>query len=498
MATIKGDKDFKYPKKEIDAMWESVLLCQFHDCLPGSSIEMCYDDSDKEYAKVFKTGEKILARTLKALGFRDDKSATPVALNTLGWQRHELAMLTDQETGNMRRLEIIGRPAAVKIEPESRGVECATIDNMGGDVFSLENSELIVKVEGGVITSLFDKKAKRETIPKGEKANQLVLFDDKPLYWQAWDVEVFHLNSRKELKASSSSEITEDSTFRVAVTTKTQISEKSWIKTTISLSAVTESESSYVEVDAEVEWHETMKFLKVEFPTTIKNTEASYETQYGIVRRPTHYNTTWDMAKFEVCCHKWADLSEHGYGMSVLNDSKYGFATVGNLMRLSLLRAPKAPDAHADMGRHKIRWAILPHSGALSEVTVRSAFNFNNPMSVHRHPAPDSVKSLMSAFKLTPDSSTSLIVDTIKRGEDDEDASNGDMPAKKGRHVIVRVYDSLGGTSRGTISLGPVKVRKVWKCNLLEDELEEMELGKDGLDIELRAFEVASYKMLLA
>lgn len=479
-------------------MWESVLLCQFHDCLPGSSIEMCYDDSDKEYAKVFKTGKKLLEKTLEALGFGDGQDSTPVALNTLGWQRHELAMLTDSATGNLRNVEIIGQPAVVSRKWNGIGVESATITDMGEDVFSLENSKLQLRIEGGVITSLFDKKAKRETIPKGEKANQLVIFDDKPLYWQAWDVEVFHLNSRKELQASSRSVITEDSPFRVAVATTTQISEKSWIKTTIALSAVSERESSYVEVDADVEWHETMKFLKVEFPTTIKNTEASYETQFGIARRPTHYNTTWDMAKFEVCCHKWADLSENGYGVSILNDSKYGFATVGNLLRLSLLRAPKAPDAHADMGRHKIRWAILPHSGALSEVTVRSAFNFNNPLSFHRHPAPDNIKSLLSAFKLTPDSSTSLIVDTIKRGEDDEDASNGDMPPKKGRHVVLRVYDSLGGTSRGTISLGPVKVNKVWKCNLLEDELEEMRLGKEGLEIELRAFEVASYKLLLA
>ena len=104
-------------------------------------------------------------------------------------------------------------------------------------------------------------------------------------------------------------------------------------------------------MDSEVEWRETMKFLKVEFPVDIMNTEASYETQYGVIRRPTHYNTSWDMAKFEVCSHKWADLSENGYGVSILNDSKYGFATSGNMMRLSLLRAPKAPDAHADMGK---------------------------------------------------------------------------------------------------------------------------------------------------
>ncbi|SMQ50893.1 unnamed protein product [Zymoseptoria tritici ST99CH_3D1] len=496
LATIKGGKSYKYPKKEIDSMWESVLLCQFHDCLPGSSIEMCYDDSDKEYAKVFRTGKKILKEALEALGFSDYECNTPVALNTLGWQRHERPVLRDIG-GRFKSLNIVGQPTGSD-SSHSDVMGVATVEDLGEDVFVLENSKLRVKLEGGVITSLFDKQAKRETVPKGEKANQLVLFDDKPLYWQAWDVEVFHLESRKELKPSSRSEITARSPFHVAVTTLTKISDKSWIKVTVSLSAVSEAQTSYVQTEAEVEWHETMKFLKVEFPTTIKNTEASYETQFGIVRRPTHYNTTWDMAKFEVCCHKWADLSEHGYGVSVLNDCKYGFATVGNLMRLSLLRAPKAPDAHADMGRHKMRWAVLPHTGALSETTVRAGFEFNNPMAVHQHPAPETLKSLLSAFKLTPESSPSLIVDTVKRGEDDEDASNGDMPAKKGRHVVLRVYDSLGGTSRGTISLGPVEVKKAWRCNLLEDELEEMKIGKDGLEIELRAFEVASFKLLLA
>lgn len=481
------DKSFEYPKKEIDSMWESVLLCQFHDCLPGSSIEMCYDDSDKEYAKVFETGEKVLKDALRALGFTDDgedQNAKNVAINTLGWQR-------DDRVLSHQIAQIVGKPARCAIEQPS-----VRVTSTEAGTFVLENSKLSVKVSKGVITSLYDREAKREVLPEGGKANQLVLFDDKPLYWQAWDVEVFHLESRRELSASGPTEITEQSPQRVAVTTKTQISEKSWIKTTIALSAATkDSKTSYVEVEAEVEWHETMKFLKVEFPTTITNTEASYETQFGIVRRPTHYNTNWDMAKFEVCCHKWADLSEHGYGVSILNESKYGFATTGKLMRLSLLRAPKAPDAHADMGHHKIKWAILPHAGPLDERTVRAAAEFNNPMTVHRHPQISSVEDLFSAFKLTSDSSTSLVVDTVKRGEDDEDASNGDLRVKKGRHVIVRVYDSLGGTSRGTISLGPVKVTKAWKTNILEDVMEEVQVTENGIDIELRAFEVATYKL---
>ncbi|CAK4031859.1 glycoside hydrolase family 38 [Lecanosticta acicola] len=509
LATIKGDAGYKYPKKEIDLMWENVLLCQFHDCLPGSAIEMCYDDSDECYAKVFEVGKKVLKEALDALGFRDKKDAKPVALNTLGWRRDELTMHKN-EAELIHRVDILGQPDHVMANATD-DLHVASVRQLDDGAFSLENSKLRVKVSEGVIVSLYDKEARREVVPTGEKANQLVIFDDKPLYWQAWDVEVFHLNSRRDLKPSSSTEITENSPFRVAVTTTTKISDKSWIKTTTALSALTDdNQTSYVETEAEVEWHETMKFLKVEFPTNIKNTEASYETQFGIVKRPTHYNTNWDMAKFEVCCHKWADLSEHGYGVSVLNDSKYGFATVGNLMRLSLLRAPKAPDAHADMGRHHIKWAILPHAGPLDQRTVRAGFNFNHPMQVHRHPDPESLAPLLSAFKLTPDSSPSLIVDTIKRGEDDEDASNGDMPPrKKGRHVILRVYDSLGGTSRGTIGFGPVDVKRAWKANLLEDEIDEVDVvavvtneqgGGEvkGIEIELRAFEVATFKLLLA
>ena len=143
-----------------------------------------------------------------------------------------------------------------------------------------------------MIVSLFDVNAQREVIAEGGKAGQLVIFDDKPLYWQAWDVEVFHLESRKELPVSKAV-IAEDDPNRVSVVTETRISDKSWVKTTISLSASVSSEPSMVEFESEVEWHETMKFLKVEFPVDVTNTEASYETQYGIVRRPTHYNTRY-------------------------------------------------------------------------------------------------------------------------------------------------------------------------------------------------------------
>lgn len=335
-------------------MWENVLLCQFHDCLPGSSIEMCYDDSDKIYAEVFETGHKLLTNALSALNITKTAANTEqlVALNTLPWPRKELmklpAVLTKGPLPQYALVRDIEGIATIEPLSQKPVVSTASVKEIRNGVFELRNDDFKLQVEHGTITSLVDRRAQREIIPEGGKANQLVLFDDKPLYWQAWDVEVYHLESRVELPGGQT-KIEEEGPHRVSVVTETRISEHSWVKTTISLDASIAA-VGYVNIESEVEWRESMKFLKVEFPVDIVNTEASYETQFGIIRRPTHYNTSWDMAKFEVCCHKWADLSENGYGVSILNDSKYGFATCGNMMRLSLLRAPKAPDAHADMG----------------------------------------------------------------------------------------------------------------------------------------------------
>jgi alpha-mannosidase len=201
------------------------------------------------------------------------------------------------------------------------------------------------------------------------------------------------------------------------------------------------------------------------------------------------------MAKFEVCCHKFADLSEANYGVSILNDSKYGFATCGNLMRLSLLRAPKAPDAHADIGHHHIEWAILPHTGPLGSDTVRAAHNFNNPMKLVSVVTDKPEKDLFNAISL--EGNKSLILDAVKRGEDDEDVSRGEFTKRKGQSVILRIYESTGGKSRGIIRT-TLPVKKVYKTNVLEDDEEELEVyGKGKVDIEQRPFEVATYRLQL-
>jgi alpha-mannosidase len=210
-----------------------------------------------------------------------------VALNTLPWPRQEVIQASDNEV-------VVARGSSNLLSVETINITSqkerpVTVREVSPGVFLLQNSQLSATVENGQITSLYDRKAEREVL--SGKANKFVIFDDKPIYWQAWDVEVYHLETRQELISSATS-ILEDHPYRVSVVTETKISDVSSIRTIITLSVAFNEQQSYVECAAEVDWLETMKFLKVEFPVNVWNTEAYYETQFGIIKRPTHYNTS--------------------------------------------------------------------------------------------------------------------------------------------------------------------------------------------------------------
>jgi len=495
----------------------------------------------------------MIADAFTALGFSefDANSGKICIVNTLPWSRPQHLSIPASSTSSTCAETTAWTAGTYGVSeittPNKPSTPSVTVKETHSDVFLLENSQFSITITSGVITSLYDKSADREIIPSGAAANQLVIFDDKPLNWQAWDVEIYHLSSRQVLKPGKTT-ITVETDTLCSVTTETKISEKSSILTTVSLRAPSSNSTTKsqpilpIEITADVTWHEDKKFLKVEFPVDIRNTSASYETQYGIIQRPTHYNTTWDHAKFEVVCHKWADLSEAGYGVSILNDCKYGFATQGNVMRLSLLRSPKAPDEFADMGRHVFRYAILPHQGSLDARTVRAARELNNPLSMAGssssdnngletekvkgeadralfpytkltsylclHPDISRIAPLMASIRMSEDSNPAIILDTVKRGEDDEDVSRGELPVRKGKSVIVRLYDSLGGRCRGKVELGELAnsvmgkgskgIRKVEKCNILEDDGEEVEVKDGGFEVELGPFEVGTWRIVLA
>ena len=234
MATV-YNSSYKYPKADIDEMWEGILLCQFHDCLPGSAIEMCYRDSDGLYAKVFKTSEKLMKEALSVLGPAKGDGAQELmsAMNTLPWPRTEIVKLDWKHYPKNSYGLCEGGQGFTDVKyMDARSPQSyytASIKEISKGVFQLANDHYKIQVEDGSITSLVDLYEDREIITKGGRANQLVVFDDKPLYWQAWDVEVYHLESRKELHAISS-QIVEEGPHRVSLLTKTKISEHSWVK----------------------------------------------------------------------------------------------------------------------------------------------------------------------------------------------------------------------------------------------------------------------------
>lgn len=508
-----ADKNYVYPKKDIDEVWKIVCLNQFHDVLPGSSIEMVYDDVKNLYHDVYARAHKLTNHALTALGLSERQAGELVAINTMPWARSEVIeiesgpvvgsdVVLQQEVSDNTQLVWMHAPNSGLTAPATATSHAAysqaTVEMLDG-LAVLQNGALKVVLDGSHVLSVYDVVNDRELIVKGEAGNKMLLFDDQPLYWQAWDTELYNLETAKEVEKGSL-KIIKSGPLRVEVEVVQKISDKSKIVTRISLDASSQENQPGLAFACEVDWHEECKFLKTQFPVDIIADFATYETQFGSVRRPTHFNTSWDVAKFEVCAHKWADLSEHSHGVALLNDCKYGYAVHGNVMRLSLLRAPKAPDAHCDMGHHSFKYVLLPHEGGVSEQVVRAAYNLNHPLKGLYRDASGASEALSA---ITLEGEPGLVLGTIKRFEDDADIAYGGLPVRYGKDggksVIVRVYEALGGRARGMLivdgeKLG-LKVKRVVQTNLLEEDVEEVAVTKGGIPISLSSFQVATFRI---
>lgn len=514
-------KSYKYPTKDIHDLWEDIALCQFHDVLPGSCIGMVYYEEVKPMlTKVMKNLDKLIGKALDEITGDKKEKLGVAAVNTMPWLRIELIQVPAKEAAALELDDDI----VTSKNDDYTTFGFSTEDNSFVRKNDLKYPASITKVKeknhfvlsnelleatithGGVITSLIDLKSGREIIDSRTTkqtsggANQFVLFDDEPLSFPAWDTEIYSLNKFKFLDNGEVVSFTNNA-LESKLVVKHSISSGSSIETTISLQGITGDSSiaqnNFVKFSCHVEWHEFYKFLKVQFPTTIQTAQfALYETQFGITQRPTHYNTTWDVAKFEVCQHKFMDLSEYNYGVSVFNTSKYGASVHGNLMRLSLLRSAKAPDDKADMGSHDFEYALYPHNGCLNPEVVKLAHNFNYKL-LQTVGSSDSVKSLVSSISLSGD--PSLVLSAIKRGEDDEDVNvyeNIAVQNKGQKSAVIRVYESLGGLSYGTLKFKGLDVDKIYKTNAMEIVEDEIELLDDSAKISLRGFEIATYKVV--
>ncbi|CAL1697504.1 unnamed protein product [Somion occarium] len=514
------NSDYVYPKSTIDDCWEKVLLNQL---LPGSAIGMVYKDAEILYSEVRKDGKRLIEEAFKAL-FPTSAQSGPgsiIAYNSTFFPRRDVVKIPLKGSASRLRSQVVqaskdGSCGYALLDGTNGGhishctglfADCMPVSAFtnGTDHFVLRNSSVQLTISDGRISSLIDVELGRELIPKGQTGG-LVIFDDRPNYWDAWDVEIHHLETAEPLKFANVSVVAEGP-LRASLKAETTYG-NSRISVTISLDAIAatvkKNSRSFFVFDAEVDWHERHKFLKFEVPLDIHSESATYETQFGHVQRPTHKNTTWDAAKFEVCGHKFADLSEFGYGVAILSESKYGFSCRGNVLRISLLRAATAPDADQDIGSHEFSWALMPHQGHFLESDVpMAAYLFNSPVYVRYAPEDLANFPLVQARPLfTLHGAHNVFLETIKRGEDDKFSPQNDSSPT----VVLRLYEAFGGHARIKLKIARhFPVVKATVTNLLEDEIEDLQLlhaeqAEDRLtsvSLDFHGFEVKTVKLTL-
>jgi alpha-mannosidase len=468
-------KKAEYPTEELDRLWKLVLLNQFHDIIPGSSITLVYEDSARQYADVLHSAASLRTQAIHSLIPNADGWT---AVNTLGTARSDLVELVDefptpQHSASGKSLAIVSTPGMgfTPVNGNEPTDDVVTLQHKD-DIFILENPYIRVAIgNDGGITSLLHKGLNREAVAVGQVANRFVLFDDDPVNFEAWDVDIFHLEKRYPVGGAHSVKVLEKGPLCCALEFTYSIGHASLLTQVVSLTAI----SPRLDFATQVDWHESQRFLKVEFPWEIRSEYATYEIQFGHLQRPTHFNTTWDLARFEVCGHKWADLSEPGFGVALLNDSKYGYSTQRNVMRLSLLRSPKSPDPVADMGNHSFRYGILPHAGDFREAgVIEEGYRFNIPLILH----PGKLDKPMGPFFAVD--AKHVVIDTVKKAED-------------GDAIIVRLYEAHG--ARGQVHFTSVlPIQQASLCNLLEED--EVPLSwNHGVELSVRPFEIITLKL---
>ncbi|PSJ28247.1 alpha-mannosidase [Streptosporangium nondiastaticum] len=453
-ATAAVRAGFPYPYEALDRIWKTVLLHQFHDILPGTSIAWVHREAAATYAAVAAELEDIVAGALTALAGEASGGGGTVVFNAAPHGRGEVPALGAAVGG--------GPVPAVRPEPRD------------GGGFVLDNGLLRVVIDGrGLVVSVYDPAAEREAIAPGAAANLLQLHQDFPNMWDAWDVDHFYRNSVTDLTDAETVEAADDGAVRVV-----RVFGASRVEQRISLPAG----ERRLDIATEVDWHETEKFLKAAFPLDVHADRTAAETQFGHLYRAAHTNTSWDAAKFEACAHRFVHLEEPGWGVALVNDSTYGYDVTRTVrpddtgttttVRLSLLRAPRFPDPRTDQGTHRFRYALVP--GASIGDAVREGYRINLPE--RRVPGGTAVPPLVRV------GNDAVVVSAVKLADD----GSGD--------VVVRLYESLGGRARTRLEAGfPLASAAV--CDLLERPLAGAETEGDAVRLALRPFQILTLRL---
>ncbi len=471
---------YEYPKERLDEIWQEVLLYQFHDILPGSSIKRVYDESVERYMKlheeVCEITEKAYTHIAASLIKNSDNKDMAI-FNSLSWTRKEWV---NTATGWINvEIPPMGY-SLISVSDGAKSRELSDFSKIKSENGVLENDKLSVKLnERGHIISLYDKVSRREAVAPGTEMNRLAVYNDPG---DAWDFSLEYRNEELgEFMLESERYYTEGPDAVAELTFKYG---NSCVKQTLRL----RSGEDILAVECFADWQETEKMLRAELPLNIHSENVKCGIQFGNVTRPTHNNTSWDYAKYEICAQKWIDISNRGYGIAVLNDCKYGHGVLENNISLNLLRSPSHPGENSDKGYHVFSYAVYPHKGDYFEGEVdKRAYEFNiKPVMIQLDtslPNKDSEIKNSKGYISVDSENSSVMIETVKKAED-------------GGDIIIRMYEYSGGETFGTLSLNIGKApKRAWLTDLMENNISELEIEENRIKIPFGAFEIQTVKV---
>lgn len=453
--------------------WQTVCLMQFHDVLPGSST----DTVNRENIEILEICHaRIIEQRDRLLNSLTENDEGRSVFNPHSWERMDIVPVegtgenvqqTDREAIGLVQAEALMVSPIKLIEPPFK---------VKASDRSLENARFIIKLDNaGGIVSMWDKEIERELIPDGQRGNELRLHTDLPgpnCYGggnDAWDISEFYRREFISIDSPARLIITESGPLRATIRVEREFGESSSMVQNISVYA----HSDRIDFCTTVNWRENNRLMRVGFPVVVNAEQALCETAFGYAARPTHKNTTWDWYKFEVPCHRWVSVCDGGYGVALLNDSKYGYDVQGKQISLSLLRAPASPDPVIDRGEHRFTYSFMGHEGGPFEGgVIREAHALNAPLITLAGTSKDDKPFLY----IEPDN---LLIETVKQAED-------------ARGFIVRVRECANSFTRGKLS-GDFSRATV--CNMLEDDIEAPVETNGALDLALNAFEVKTLRL---
>ncbi len=456
-----------YPREKLERIWKEALLYQFHDILPGSSITRVYDEATPRYEALLKETAALTAAADAALCSRFDGSRAqrPVAVvNSLAWARSEW-------------LRVAGRWVKAQVPP----LGYAVIDAAARASFvpptvgssRLENDKLRIVFNGdGSIASCFDKEHGREVLASGAAGNVLAIYRDAG---DAWDIPMDYRDHAPERLVLEAVETVEDGP-RSALCHHYRFGD-SVLRQEVAVFAG----SRRVDFVTSVDWHEKERMLRTSFPVDIRADEAICDIQFGSIRRPTHCNSLADLAKFEVCAHKWVDLSDRDYGVALLNDCKYGHHLRGNILDINLLRSPGYPDPTADRGRHRFTYSLYPHAGDhVAGAVARAGYELNLPL--RPLAGVPGVGPLPATMSWLQPEAAGVVVETVKQAED-------------GRGLIVRLYEAAGASTKTVLHCG-FALAAAEATDLIEENPVPVEIAGGDVPLDLRPFEILTLRLL--